>query len=88
MQQLVCFVRVRFAFNPRSRAQTVTCQSAVGAQAAKGVREKEAKVQRELETGPRPPEDPVAHQLQEIEVPPTPAALTCGLTAVQIACAP
>jgi hypothetical protein len=40
-----------------------------GAQAAKGVREKEAKVQRELEAGPRPPEDPVAHQLQEIEVP-------------------
>jgi hypothetical protein len=55
-----------------------------GAQAAKGVREKEAKVQRELETGPRPPEDPVAHQLQEIEVLSTEAALICGMSAARV----
>jgi hypothetical protein len=46
------------------------------AQTAKGMREKEAKVQRELQSGPAPPEDPVAHQIQEIEVRRTRAAVS------------
>lgn len=42
---------------------------ACNAQAAKGIPEKQAKVMRDMGAEQPPPEDPVAHQIQEIEVP-------------------